>query len=105
MEKLIGYVARPSISTDRMSLTPKGESNTKSKRNGTTHVLLSPLELIEKLCSLVPPHLLRFGGGLSPQNLSRCVGSSPVRLEQRSSKKKKKKRTRKRLIRDPGPGS
>lgn len=72
LERLISYMARPSISTDRMSLTENGDIKYQLKkawRNGVTHVLLSPLELIEKLCSLVPlpnMHLVRYWGVLAP---------------------------------------
>ena len=76
LERLISYTARPSVSTERMSLTKDGNIKYQLKKswsNGITHVLLSPLELIEKLCSLVPlpnMHLVRyflyFGGGLPP---------------------------------------
>ena len=37
--------------------------------DGTTHLVLSPLELIEKLATLVPSprlHLVRYHGILSP---------------------------------------
>lgn len=39
------------------------------RRDGSTHLLLDPLELIEKLSVLIPPprfHLLRFHGVLAP---------------------------------------
>ena len=72
LERLISYTARPSICTDRMSLTPRGDIQYELKkawRNGVTHVVLSPLELIEKLCALVPLpnlHLVRYCGVLAP---------------------------------------
>ena len=40
------------------------------RRDGATHLLLDPLELIEKLSVLIPPprfHLLRFHGVLAPR--------------------------------------
>ena len=40
------------------------------RRDGSTHLLLDPLELIEKLSVLIPPprfHLLRFHGVLAPR--------------------------------------
>jgi hypothetical protein len=72
LERLISYTARPSISTDRMSLTPRGDIKHKQKkawRNGTTHIVLSPLEILEKICSLIPlpnMHFVRYWGVLAP---------------------------------------
>ena len=66
LERLIRYTARPSISTDRMSLTKTGDIKYELKKawkNGVTHVVLSPHELIEKLCALIPQprmHLVRY---------------------------------------------
>ena len=39
------------------------------QKNGVTHVVLSPHELIEKLCALIPQprmHLVRYSGVLAP---------------------------------------
>jgi hypothetical protein len=72
LERLISYTARPAISTERMSLTESDDIKYELKKawsNGKTHVLLSPLELIEKLCALVPlprMHLVRYSGVLAP---------------------------------------
>ena len=72
LERLISYTARPAISTERMSLTESGNIKYKLKKawsTGKTHVLLSPHELIEKLCALVPlprMHLVRYSGVLAP---------------------------------------
>jgi len=72
LEKLIRYTARPSISTERMSLTKTGDIKYELKKtwkNGVTHVVLSPHELIEKLCALIPQprmHLVRYSGVLAP---------------------------------------
>ena len=66
--RLIGYVGRSSVCLDRLSLTPTGDIKYELKKpwkNGVTHVVLSPKELIEKLCSLVPlPYLnlVRYWG-------------------------------------------
>lgn len=74
VERLIRYVARPSLAIDRMSLTEEGDIKYELKRkwsNGITHVVLSPTELIEKLCALVPlpyMHLVRYWGVLAPHS-------------------------------------
>ena len=49
--------------------------------NGTNHLLVSPLELLEKLTALIPPprlHLLRYYGVLGPRARDRIVPTKPV---------------------------
>ena len=51
--------------------------------DGTSHLLLSPMELLEKLAALVPPprfHLLRYHGVLAPRarDRDRIVPTQPV---------------------------
>ncbi len=68
------YLARGSIATDRLSREEDGSSNLlyKLKRpfsDGRTHVLLSPIELLEKLAALIPPKWLnhiRYNGVFAP---------------------------------------
>jgi len=72
LEHLIRYVARPSIALERLNWTNDGNLIYKLKRtytDGTTHVLFSPMELLEKLVSLIPRpnvHLVRYHGVLAP---------------------------------------
>jgi len=72
LERLIRYVARPSIALERLNWTPDGNviyRLKKSYTDGTTHVLFSPMELVEKLVALVPRpnvHLVRYHGVLGP---------------------------------------
>jgi hypothetical protein len=60
-----------------MSQTEEGDTEYKFKLpwvNGKTHVVLSPLEFIEKLCALVPGprvHLVRYSGVLAPNSKMR----------------------------------
>ena len=57
LERLIRYTARSSVCMDRISLTERGNIIYELGsvwKNGITHVLLSPLELIEKLAAVVP---------------------------------------------------
>jgi hypothetical protein len=62
---------------ERISLTEGGDIMYKLKKawkNGMTHVLLSPLELIEKLAALVPlpnMHTIRYWGVLAPNSKMR----------------------------------
>ena len=54
LEKLCRYVARPAVAAERLSLMPDGRLLYRLKqrwRDGTTHVLFEPLELVEKVAS------------------------------------------------------
>jgi len=58
LEELVAYVTRPPLATDRLSINENGDLVYRMKRvfsDGTRAVLLSPMELIEKLCAMVPP--------------------------------------------------
>jgi hypothetical protein len=76
LERLCRYVARPPVATDRLSRLTDGRIVYRLKhrwRDGTTHVVFEPLELLEKLAALVPPprfHLVRYHGILAP-----CAGA------------------------------
>ena len=57
LERLCKYAGRPPLATDRLEALPDGRLRYTLKtpwRNGTTHVIFEPLELIEKLCALIP---------------------------------------------------
>jgi hypothetical protein len=66
LEKLCRYIARPAIAEDRLKLSPSGEILLRLKTkysDGTSHLLFSGLEFVEKLAALIPPpriHLTRF---------------------------------------------
>jgi len=72
LEKLCRYIARPAIAEDRLKLSPSGEIVLRLKTkysDGTSHLLFSGLEFVEKLAALIPPpriHLTRFFGCLAP---------------------------------------
>ena len=72
LERLCRYTARPPLATERLSSGSDGRLTYRLKRpwsNGTTHIILEPLELVEKLAALVPPprfHLVRYHGVLAP---------------------------------------
>jgi hypothetical protein len=72
LERLCRYVARPPVATERLSRLADGTLLYRLKhrwRDGTTHVVFTPQELIEKLAALVPPprfHLARYHGILGP---------------------------------------
>ncbi|MCI0549160.1 MAG: transposase, partial [Candidatus Rokubacteria bacterium] len=72
LERLCRYVARPPVATERLSRMEDGRLLYRLKhrwRDGTTHVVFEPLELLERLAALVPPprfHLVRYHGILGP---------------------------------------
>jgi hypothetical protein len=72
LEILVKYLARPPIANDRLSELPDGRLALQFKqswRDGTTHAVFAPHELIEKLVPLIPhprAHLIRYHGILGP---------------------------------------
>jgi hypothetical protein len=72
--KLIEYIARGPLAIERLTITDKGKVKLKLKSSwsdGTTHLLFTPGEFIEKLVALVPPpksHLVRWGGVFAPNS-------------------------------------
>jgi hypothetical protein len=68
LEKLIEYIARGPLSNERLEITDDGKVKLQLKtawRDGTSHLLLSPHEFLEKLAAIIPPpksHLVRWGG-------------------------------------------
>ena len=72
LERLARYAGRPPLATERLSLLPDGRLLYRLKRrwrDGTTHVIFEPGELVEKLAALVPPprfNLVRYHGILAP---------------------------------------
>ena len=66
LERLCRYAARPPVATERLSLLADARLLYRLKRgwrDGTTHVIFQPLELLEKLAALVPPprfNLVRY---------------------------------------------
>ena len=68
LERLCKYAARPRLAMDRLSQLADGRLSYRTKtpwRNGTTHMIFEPLELLEKLAVLVPSpraNRIRFHG-------------------------------------------
>jgi hypothetical protein len=69
---LFRYAGRPAIAESRLSLLPDGRvaySLKKTWRDGSTHVVMEPQVLIERLLALVPrprKHLVTYHGVLAP---------------------------------------
>lgn len=71
LKRLIEYVARPPFANERITRTHQGDVCLKLKKpfsDGTTHIVFTPLEFIEKLSALVPKprvHLIRYAGAFA----------------------------------------
>ena len=72
LEDLRRYITRPAIANERLNLNRAGQVVLTLKtcyRDGTTHVVISPLEFMPRLAALIPRprlHLTRFHGVLAP---------------------------------------
>ena len=79
LERLCRYVTRPPIATQRLSRLDDGRLLYRLKRrwrDGTTHVVYEPMELVEKLAGIIPPprcHMTRYHGVLAPRAALRHV--------------------------------
>ncbi len=71
LEKLCRYVARPPLANEQVERTNDGRVGIELKRprrNGETHAFMTPMQLIRRLASLIPPagmNLLRYFGILA----------------------------------------
>ena len=78
LERLCRYVSRPPVAVDRMALTASGQVRytlKKPYRDGTTHIVLEPLDLMARLAALVQPprmHQTRFYGVFDPHRKLRA---------------------------------
>ncbi len=72
LENLCRYAARPAVATERLSILHDGRVSYRLRhkwRNGATHVISQPLDLVAKLAALVPPprfNLVGYHGILAP---------------------------------------
>jgi len=79
LERLCRYISRPAVSEKRLSLMPNGNVRYQLKtpyRDGTTHVIFSPLDFIARLAALVPKprvNLTRFHGVFAPNSRHRAL--------------------------------
>ena len=74
LERLCRYVSRPPAAIERLALTASGHVRYMLKtpyRDGTTHIVLEPLDLVARLAALVPPprmHLTRYHRYVQPES-------------------------------------
>ena len=70
--RLSRTITRPAIANERLSRNGKGQVLLQLKsacRDGTTHIVMTPLEFMQRLAALVPRprlHLIRYHGVLAP---------------------------------------
>ena len=78
LEQLCRYITRPALADERVQRNAVGDVVLKLKtawRDGTTHLVMSPLEFMQRLAALVPRprlHLIRFHGVLAPNSKLRA---------------------------------
>ncbi len=90
LEQLCRYITRPALADERVQLNAAGQVELKLKtpwHDGTTHLVMSPLEFLQRLAALVPRprlHLIRFHGVLAPNAKLRSlvVPQGPPKDEQ-----------------------
>ena len=74
LHKLIEYMARGPLSNERLEITDDKKVKLRLKTaysDGTTHLLFTLSEFLEKLVAIIPPpksHLVRWGGVLAPNS-------------------------------------
>ncbi len=79
LEQLCRYITRPALANERVQTNTAGQVVLKLKtpwRDGTTHLVMSPLEFMQRLAALVPRprlHLIRFHGVLAPNAKLRAL--------------------------------
>jgi hypothetical protein len=72
LEQLCRYITRPAIANERLKLNSAGDVVLRLKspyQDGTTHIVMTPLEFMQRLAALVPRprlNLIRFHGVLAP---------------------------------------
>ncbi|MBW2380647.1 MAG: transposase, partial [Deltaproteobacteria bacterium] len=93
LERLCRYLLRPPVAEDRLSFAPDGSVLLRLKtpwRDGTSHIALQPMELLEKLAALIPRpyvNLIVYHGVLAPNAKWRgeVVVFGPARVESEPS--------------------
>jgi hypothetical protein len=74
LERLLRYLLRPAVAESRLRLLADGSVLLKTKSkwdDGTTHLVLDPLELLEKLAAIIPRpqiNLVIYHGVLGPNS-------------------------------------
>ena len=100
IEKLCRYIARPAIALERLSVNQRGQvvyTLKKPYSDGTTNIVMTPIELLERLAAIVPRprvHLTRFAGVFAPHFKYRCMVVPKPKLAQPPSDEVKAPKSR-----------
>jgi Putative transposase len=79
LERLCRYVSRPLVASERLAITSSGQMRYQLKtpyQDGTTHIVMEPMDLMARLAALEPPprmHLTRFHGVFAPHSQLRAL--------------------------------
>lgn len=104
LERLCRYGARPCFSLERLCVLADGRvayQLRKPRRNGATHLVMTPVHFLARISALVPPPrfpLLRFAGVLAPNSPWRSAvvpgevraGAEGTRAAARKARKRKR---------------
>jgi hypothetical protein len=69
LERLCRYITRPAIANERLSRNSKGQGVLQLKspyRDGTTHIVMSAQEFMQRLVALVPRPRLHLSRNVTP---------------------------------------
>jgi len=117
LEQLCRYITRPAIANERLKRNRAGQVVLQLKspyKDGTTHIVMEPLEFMERLAALVPRprlHLIpfdklragRFHGVLAPNaKLRRKIVPAPAERATETSSENAQRRARRRASVGPG---
>ena len=96
LEQLCRYITRPAIANERLKHNRAGQVLLQLKspyKDGTTHIVMEPLEFMERLAALVPRprlHLIRFHGVLAPNaKLRSQIVPAPAERATETSKRRR----------------
>ncbi len=105
-KRLLRYMGRPPISEERLSQASDGRIIVQLKSawsDGTTHLILEPLEFLSRLTSLIPPprkNMIHYHGvfapnsGLRKQIVPKAACKSPEIVELASESRSCKKQSK-----------
>jgi hypothetical protein len=91
LERVCRYIARPALSEKRLTITGNGNVRYQLKtpyRDGTTHVIFTPLDFMAKLAALVPKprvNLTRFFGVFAPNSQYRMTITKEKKAQSRTT--------------------
>ncbi len=85
LEQLCRYITRPALANERVQTNAAGQVVLKLKtawRDGTTHLVMSPLEFMQRLAALVVPQEAEAPAQAAPpaECEAGCAHHRPVRL-------------------------